>query len=177
MYKRTGWQLLILLIALLNGCGVPGGGQALPFHTLSQGDGLDPQGRDKPVLFVIADAKEIDSFAQNVAKVEPQLDDQRQRLVDQVQKQDYQHVFVILALQGTRTGGARVTVQQVTRQDDRVVIQAQFFTPPPGQPRPTIQTDPYHLIAVAKEGSWGRPIQFELLADGKQVAVATHVIP
>ena len=67
-------------------------------------------------------------------------------------------------------------MQQITRQDDRVTVEAEFIGPKPGEGQPMVNFDPCHLVAVSKDGAWGRQIQFELVASGKVVAEATHFI-
>ena len=65
-------------------------------------------------------------------------------------------------------------VQQITRQGDRITVQAQFIGPKPGEGQPMVSPDPYNLVIVTKEDMWGRQMQFALVADGKVVAETTH---
>ena len=116
MYTRSR-QLILLLLTLLtlNSCG----SQTLSFKSLVQ----DLQLRDlpfqtrQPGLIIFTNAQEIDNLL-------PQLIPTPitgSPLVDELHHLDYDHFFAVLVLQGQSGGDSSVTVQQVTRQDDRVI--------------------------------------------------------
>jgi hypothetical protein len=179
MHKRINLVLQGLLIVLMLGsCGVTGGGEVLSFQTIVQDNNLNDDERETPQLYILASTQEVDDFVQDVVKIDPQAPDQRQRLVDKLRQLDYNRSFAILVTQGQKgPRGFQIAVQQVTQQDDRITVQAQFIGPKPGEGQPMVVPDPYTLVAVAKESAWGRQIQFALLADGKMIAEAMHFIP
>jgi hypothetical protein len=140
------------------------GGQALSFTTIDQGTGLRAGFQlQTPALYVIANDQDVDTLAQTVLPIDPQFYDKQRQIVDQLRQVDYNHSSAVLVLHGQR-GSTRygVTVQQLTRDDHRVRIGARFTEPGFMQGAGAAFTDPYHIVAVAKEGMWGRPIDFEL---------------
>lgn len=70
-----------------------------------------------------------------------------------------------------------MTVQQIVREGDRVRVEATFVSPASGDAVSATGTDPYHLIAIPKTGTWGQDVRFELVDKGQVVAEATHFIP
>lgn len=68
-------------------------------------------------------------------------------------------------------------MQQVVREDEQVIIRAKQSDPWPWQGRTTAMSEPYHMIAVQKQGEWGMPVGFELVIGGKVVATTAHTIP
>jgi hypothetical protein len=172
---RLLWLGLVLIIAL-SSCGVQASGQPLQFQTLAQDSILRSNPKDEtPMVRIIATAQEIDQLMHQFGDPPPlQIAPQ---LVNQLHQFNYNSSFAVLVTQGqTGPHGFRVTIQQITRQDDRVMVQSQFIGPKPGEGQPMVSPDPYHLVAVSKEGAWARQIQFELVANGKTVAEATHFI-
>jgi len=73
--------------------------------------------------------------------------------------------------------GVSVIVEQITRQDKEVVVQAKFVRPAPGTRTMPAFTSPYHLVAVSKQGKWGQQIRFVLVTDSEEVAETSHFIP
>ena len=148
------------------------GGQALSFTTVDQGTGLRAGFQSQtPALYVIANAQDVDTLAQTVLTIDPQFYDMQQQIVDQLRQLDYNHSFAVLILHGQRSStGYGVTVQQLTRNDHRVRIGARLTEPGFMQGAGAAFTDPYHIVAVGKEGVWGQPIDFELYVGGQVVA-------
>jgi hypothetical protein len=179
--ERRRVQLIasMLIVLSLSSCG-GASGQRLAFTTIEQGEvlrlGSDMTSQDD--IYIIADSKEVDFFARNILRVEPAIDDQRERAADHLRQQDYTTTFAILILrEQLGGGGSAITVQQVVRADQRVIVRAKYSDPWPGQGRTAAITEPYHMIAVEKQGEWGVPIRFELTIGGKVVAATTHRIP
>jgi hypothetical protein len=176
MRERFSWVFLSLLsMLMLNGCGA----QVLSFTSLDQNIQLRNfpfQTRQSSIL-VFTNAQEIDNLLPQLIPPSPT----GFPLVDQLHKLDYNHSFAILVVQGQSGGDSNVTVQKITRQDDRVVVSANFITPQSGAGQTGNITDAYHLVAVSKDGTWGRQIEFELINNsiigGGVVARTTHFIP
>jgi hypothetical protein len=179
MKKQSSLLLLgLLIVFIISGCGMIGGGELLSFQTIVQDNNLNDDERETPQLYIISSTQEVDDFVRNVVKVDPQAPDQRQRLVDKLRQLDYKRSFAILVTQGQKgPRGFQIVVQQISRQGDRVTVEAQFVGPGPGEGQPMVSPDPYTLVAVVREVALGRQMQFALVADGKVVAETTHFIP
>lgn len=178
MHTRLNILLVGLVIGLtLGGCGVQASGQPLTFRSLAQDSILRSDPKDETsVIRIIASSQEIDQLIHEFGDPPPlQLAPQ---LVEQLRQLDYMRYFAVLVTQGQKESlGFKVTVQQITRQDDQVTVQAEFVGPKPGEGQPAVVFDPYHLVAVSKDGSWGRQMQFELIANGKVATKTAHFIP
>jgi len=163
--------LLGLLLFVIAAC-QPQEGE-LPFETIAQGDGFytgQGYGREEPNLLVIAGPDEVEK---------PGLGVQFPlEIVDQLRQLDYDRYFAILVLHGhVGSTGVSVIVEQITRQDKEVVVQAKFVRPAPGTRTMPAFTSPYHLVAVSKQGKWGQQIRFVLVTDSEEVAETSHFIP
>jgi hypothetical protein len=153
-------------------------GTILPFTTIAQGEHSSAkQFLEKPHIIITTNVQEVDTALRQVAGDPPTLE-RNPHPVEQARQIDYNRFFAILVLQGKQaTAGYDVTVQQIVRHDDQVIVRALFVEPKQGEGAAQVGTDPYHLVAVPKEGVWGRQIQFELVADGKVVTQTAHFIP
>jgi hypothetical protein len=104
-------------------------------------------------------------------------------VADSLRDFDYEHSFAILVLEGedaVRTD--QVTVTEILRQGDRVIIRAEFPGPyKENEEVGTLVTLPYHLVAVRKDGDWGREMTFVLegVTDGVETTLleTKHFIP
>jgi hypothetical protein len=160
--------LLGLLLLVTTAC--QSRGQNLPFETIAQRDIINYR-EESPALFVIANDDEVDTLVPNVLAEDPAL-------VDQLHQLDYERFFAILVLHGyVGSTGVSVTVQQITRQDNEVAVQARFVQPAPGTRTMPAFTSPYHLVAVSKQGEWGQQTRFVLVADSEEVVETSHFIP
>jgi hypothetical protein len=160
---------LSLAIGLLLAACLPGG-QDLAFESIAQRDIINYR-QEQPALLVIARAGEVDDLTRNVLAEDPPLAISLQAL-------DYDRVFAILVLHGyVGSSGYSVTVKEVAQQGDQVSVWADFARPAPGTLTMPAFTSPYHLVAVSKEGSWGKDIHFVLMVDGRPVAETVHFVP
>jgi hypothetical protein len=143
---------------------------ALPFRTISQGEKLfDGRVSDQPSLRILTAAEQVDLAIPQDDRVPGS---RTHVIADQVRRIDYERFFVIIVLQGVQSsGGYKVTIQQVQRHGDQVRVQAQFVSPSPGQGVTEGDTDPYHIVQVAKDGVWGGPIRFTLTDTDNHVLV------
>ena len=171
------WLLVVCFVTTLSSCGVQARGQPIQFQTLAQGGVLGTYREvDTPEIQIIAGAQDIDTLTPHLPGNPPRASDNAD-LVNQLRQLDYSHFFAVLVTQGQKDPrGFKVMVQQITRQNDQVTVQAEFVGPKPGEGQPMVVFDPYHLVAVAKDGVWGRQMQFALVAEGKVVAETTHMI-
>ena len=153
-------------------------GTILPFTTIAQGEHLSANlFVQQPSIIVIASAQEVDSALRLAAGDPPKLA-MNPHPIEQARQIDYNRFFAILVLQGKQaTAGYGVTVQQIVRRSDQMIVHALFVEPKPGEGAAEVGTDPYHLVAVPKGGTWGQDVRFELVDQGKVVAETTHFIP
>ena len=187
--------MLLCVVIVLSGCTTAQGdslptpnivqptvaGTNLSFTTIAIGVQIGGLFVDKPQVIIITNVQEVDTALRQAAGDPPALT-RNPHPVEQARQIDYTHSFAILILQGWQgTSGYSVTVDQVVRQGDRVLIQATFVRPggEDGTPEAhsAVITDPYHLIAIPKTGTWGLDVRFELVEQGNVVADATHFIP
>jgi hypothetical protein len=172
MMRRYLHFLLFVLLFLLYSCGT----QTLAFQSLDRNPILrdfSSQSRH-PDLMVFTNAQEVDRLLPQLAP-SPVL----MSLVDQLHQLDYDQFIAILAMQGQSGGSANITVQQIQRDGDRVIVYAQFVTPR-GNGQTGDATDAYHLVAIPKDALAGRQIQFELIDNslfGGEVVRVSKVIP
>jgi hypothetical protein len=186
--------LLLCVVIALSGCTTAQGGSLptpntlpptpagtiLAFTTIAQGEHISAkQLLEKPHIIIITNAQEVDAALRQVAGDPPALE-RTPHPVEQARQIDYDRSFAILTLQGGQgTSGYSITVKQVSRQGNQVQVQASFVRPgEDGTPVGTsaVETDPYHLIAVPKTGTWGQDVRFELIDKGKVVAETTHLM-
>jgi hypothetical protein len=179
MQKRWIWLLPWIVVLMVGGCGIGESGQPLTFTTIAQ-DSVMGSYRDvaAPEIFVIATAQEAQDIAREVLEADPQFQDQRQRMAEQLTQTDFERSFAILVTPGTAIPSVHsITVQQIVRQGDEVSVQAQSESWKPGESRPAVATDPVHIVAVVKTDTWNRQIQFKFVVDGTLAVEMAHFIP
>ena len=153
-------------------------GTALAFTTIAQGDHLSANlVVDKPTIIVIASAQEVDAALRQAAGDPPKLAI-NPHPINQARQIDYNRFFAILILQGKQgSSGYSVMVQQLIQQGDLVRVATTFIRPGFGQGVRDEKTDPYHLVAVSKVGTWGKEVDFELIDNGPVIIKTRHFIP
>jgi hypothetical protein len=114
-----------------------------------------------PDLLVIAEPAEIDQLDAYLRLTAPR-DRTPLGVVESLRHLDYNRDFALLILQGMSGGNSQVTVQQIIHQGGRVLVQADFVTPRPGEGQTGNVTDAYHLVVLAKAGFIGQQLHFEL---------------
>jgi hypothetical protein len=145
----------------------------MPFETIAKDEGFYTgrgYGGEKPNLVVLATSNDVEN---------PGLDIQfPPEIAAQLRSSDYNRFVIVLVLQGLQGSTEHsVTVQQVRRQGNRVIINAQFVKPVPGVLVGWLVTSPFHLIAIPKQGTWGQSIRFVLMSDTNVAAETTHFVP
>ena len=157
-----GVCLGLLLIGMLyaNSGKVP-----VPFTSLAHDQNLGrPYNRyivGVPDLLVIADPSDVDQLDTYLRLGAPH-DRYPLSILEALHQLDYTRDFALLALQGMSGGNSHVTIQQIIRQGGRVLVQAEFVTPRPGEGQTGNGTDAYHLVAVERAGFTGQQLHFEL---------------
>jgi hypothetical protein len=152
--------------------------QALPFETIAKGDGpglTKFYEQSRPGLLIISNTEDVNALAKppddlSGTGLEPQ--------VQQLRALDYDRYFAILVLHGLR-GSTRfsVTVQKVTRRSNQITVWADFQGPASGESVGDAFTSPYHLVAIPKETTWPRHVEFVLVDSERPVAWTTHFVP
>jgi hypothetical protein len=153
-------------------------GTNLSFTTIAQGEHLSANlFVDKPSIIVIASAQEVEAALRLAAGDPPQFA-MDSHPINQARQMDYNTSFAILVLQGRQgSSGYSVMVQQLIRQGDIVRVATTFIRPGFGQGVRDEGTDPYHLVAVSKVGTWGKEVDFELIDNGSVITKTRHLIP
>src|SRR5206468_1418720 len=105
-------------------------GTILAFTTAAQGIDLRSNpSLDPPKVIIITNTQEVDAALRQVAGDLLRLV-LSPNLVGQLRQIDYSRAFAILALQGGQgTSGYSITVNQVVRQGNRVLVLATFVRP------------------------------------------------
>jgi hypothetical protein len=165
--------LATLMMWSIVGCTLmPGNGtsgEALTFTTLSQDDELDYKGV-RPRIAVVTNAQEADELIQRV--FESNL-----RLAEPLRTLDYQQSFAVLVIRGWQNSDSKTTIQKVTRDSNRVIVDAEFIDPPEDASIQGTLFAPYHLVAIPKTESWNQAITFELINNGEKIADVAHTVP
>ncbi len=90
---------------------------------------------------------------------------------------NFSQYFAVAVFQGLKPwANYDVEIRQIIYQDNVVTIYAHFVEPRPGQALSPIETSPYYLVKVQKEGLTGKK-EFILNADGTTVDQQTHTLP
>ncbi len=87
---------------------------------------------------------------------------------------DFQTHFVVASFMGRyHSSHEGITIEQVVRQDNTVTLHVHVGVPGGHD----IESSPYHIIQVAREGAWGEEINFALLFNGRRVVRHSQFIP
>jgi hypothetical protein len=127
-------------------------------------------------MYIVADAHDLDTFAQDVIGEGDYLANKRQQFIDRLRTLDYDRVFGVVVFLGSSPRYTDITVLQVRRHGQTVRVWTAFTGPWLSRGRSAIITDPYQLVSVTKTGQWGQAVTFELVANGTVVAQTTQTI-
>lgn len=142
----------------------------MSFQSIAQREVINYR-EENPALVVITNYDEIENLVPSLLAEDPDLADQLRRL-------DYDQTFALLVLQGQkRISGYSITVQRIVHQNDQITVEAEFVEPALGSRIHPSFTSPYHLVAVSKEGRWGKQVKFVLMGNNQLIAETTHFIP
>jgi len=148
--------------------------QELHFEVLDQGDGLccgwSPG--EEPALLVIASREEVDAPAFSL-QFQPSLADELRAL-------GYDRNFVVVVFRGGQSVSAPELIpetREVVRDGNEVKLKTHFGQVNSAKGVRPAGSSPYQVLAVFKEGRWGRRIRFILELDGKEVVERERFIP
>jgi hypothetical protein len=143
----------------------------LSFETIEKGEfpPETPQHYESkvPKLVIISGAADIVELSHSVSpKAEAVL-----------RELNFSQYFAVAVFQGLKPwANYSVEIRQIIYQDNTVTIYAHFSEPKPGTQLPAVETSPYHLVEVLKEGLSANK-EFILDADGTTVDHQTHTLP
>jgi len=149
--------------------------QEILFESIAQGEisiNLNYRGIITPTLLIVASPEDIDILGPAVY-----LPDLPSKLISQLRALDYDHSFAVLAMLGpSESQQYKISIQQIARQSNRVLVKAEFVEPTRriGAIVPAL---PYHAIKVSKGSGWATQIQFILIRGDAQIEETTHFIP
>jgi len=162
---------LLLLIFIVTACSFQQQ-SGLSFETIEAEDEMAPSGQhygeQYPAIAVVATPGEITSLDNWVSS----------DALERLENLDYESQFVIAVFQGKKpTNQYGVEIEEVLREQDRVIIEARFRERQPDLEAADEITSPYHLVQVQKQGDWKRDIVFDLIVGETIVATLSHYIP
>ena len=149
-----------------------GSSQELSFTTLVQDSFGVVYEAEEPGLLVFSQLQDLEGLELNPPGGQ----------AEDLRALDFAQYFALLVLEGQKNNlsyGEIVTVTQVLRRGEQVIVRARFPGPvSEHEPLSPMVNSPYHLVAVRKAGSWGDDFQFVLENEaGESVAQTTHFIP
>jgi hypothetical protein len=124
-------------------------GVELAFETIERADvpgtGGEYQGED-PRMIIINSAEQIDALGETIS-----LSAQ-----DELRKLDFNQYFAIAVFQGLKGSNMYgVDIQRVTRNGKTITISAHFTERDPERTAADVNTSPYHIVKVQKDGLQG----------------------
>jgi hypothetical protein len=137
-------------------------GVELAFETIETADfpGTgDEYPGENPRMVIIARAEERDALGDTIS-----LSAQ-----DELRKVDFNQVFVLAVFQGLKgTNMYGVDIQRVTKSGNTITIFAHFTERNPELEASAVNTSPYHIVKVQKDGLQGE-FDFFLIVDGETI--------
>ncbi len=135
----------------------------LPFETIERserGGGSNAGTILQPALVIIGDPAEIETLDETV----------RPEALARLAQVDLTRYFVVVAYRGLYpellTPKSGIEIQRIRREGARVTVEALFYQPIPRRERLQVETYPYHIVQVPREGLQGE-LTFLLEMDGK----------
>ena len=150
------WPLLVVAALLLTGCQLspvtppvaayPTSGEVeIPFETVALNEGganIDAHAmREGSQLLLLTSSEQLAGIQE---QVNPQT------LAD-VQQVDFQQYAVIALFRGTKPStNYQTVIERIAKEDDRMIIYAQFWEPNPAWESATAETRPYHIVKIGR---------------------------
>jgi hypothetical protein len=168
--KQAIALLLLLGLAglLLSGCGPQE--RPLEWERVAQYDGGDtaPSPNEQPRLTVVA-------APEQVPELEPYI---YSFVLDQVSETDFSQFLVLAVFQGYHgVVNYSVEVEDVTRNENVITVDARFLEPAPGEALENIESSPYYVLRIKKTPDLRGEFIFVLIADGVEITRQSQVIP
>jgi hypothetical protein len=140
----------------------------LPFETIERrrdwpGSGKEREARD-PGLMIIAASEDL-------IQIDTLL---TQEVQTQLREIDFGAYFAIAAFLGHQGSGHEgIDVEQIVRRGDDVLVYVQVGN----LTGDLMETSPYHLVKIRKEGNWNQTLHFRLYLDGTEATSLSHFVP
>jgi hypothetical protein len=160
--------LLFSFILLFSVGGCNNHGPNIKFKTIAQNYGSG-YGSEEPAILIITNEDEIDPIIKSYFY--------QREIINALHKIDFKHNFVVLVNYGWILETApKITIQEITRNDDSVVVKADFHIPCANCAVGQGSSSPFHLVSVSKSGhQWGKQIKFTLIsAKDNQIKAETE---
>lgn len=140
----------------------------LSFETVERrrdwpGSGKEREARE-PGLIVIAASEDLIQIDTLLTK----------EVQTQLREIDFSAYFAIAAFLGHQGSGHEgIDVEQIVRRGDDVLVHVQVGN----LTGDLMETSPYHLVKIRKEGNWNQKIHFTLYLDGTEATSLSHFVP
>ncbi len=96
--------------------------------------------------------------------------------VSQLIDLDYKGYFALVVYQGRKlTSGYNIIIQRITHEGNTVNVFVQFTERDSAKPAENIETSPYHLVKIPREGIKGELV-FVILADGNEIVRQVYTL-
>lgn len=157
------WLVTILSVLTLAACQPPWStapqvpmDQELPFETIRLNDhgtgGREYVGREPKLVLLLS--------AADIPQIEPWIDAADVTALQQV---DFTDSAAVALFRGRQSyAGFPVVIERIGLRGHTLVVQAQFWEPPPGSAVATEYTSPYHLVKILKVAALSASMPLEL---------------
>jgi len=124
----------------------------LPFETVAQDEwGVNDEMDAEPQLVLLTTADDLTNIKDLVNEED----------FANLQQVDFQDYFVVALFRGWRpSSNYQTIIERITRRNDALTVEAQFWEPSPKWASAAAITSPYHIVKIAKDGL--EPAQLEL---------------
>ncbi|MCX6049621.1 MAG: hypothetical protein NT075_31360 [Chloroflexi bacterium] len=115
----------------------------IPFETITLDDvGVNfDLSRRKPQLFLLASKNDIPQISGLIS----------QAVLTQLQQIDFSHYLVVALFREVEgSSNFQVIIRHITKKDDQLTIEAQFWEPGAHIITQSIETSPYHLVQISR---------------------------
>jgi len=139
-YRYCLWLAIVVILVGITACGPRE--TELSFETIERSDYGDYSVREPRVVLVMT-RQEVDQLEGLIS----------QAALDQLAELDFQQYFAIAVFRGLQSSsGYDVIIERLVRRNDAITVYAQFWEPSPYWEVLDIETSPYHLVKVHKDG-------------------------
>lgn len=134
------WLTIVVILMGMTACGPRE--TELSFETIERSDYSDYSTLESHVVLVTSQ-DDVDRMAGLI----------NQTALDQLAELDFRQYFAIAVFRGLQaSSGYDVIIEHLVRRNDAITVYAQFWEPSPYWEVLDIETSPYHLVKVYKDG-------------------------
>jgi len=142
----------------------------MSFETIEQNEYIESSGYsgDEIQLKIVSSTDEVNELGTWVSE------DSRSK----IRELDFTSEFALAVFRGKMpSSGYNIEIVKVARQNTVVNLQIILLDPIPEIQKNDIETSPYHLVKIEKDGKWNEVITFNLINEGAQIQSLAHFIP